>query len=84
MDMRIPPVKLKILLESNPLKSRILVRGLAVLSGVLAVLAGSAVSGASPPGCPGSGCEGAALQRTIYIVPTTYNITVQTHKHMSM
>ena len=25
MDMRIPPLKLKILLESNPLKSRILV-----------------------------------------------------------
>ena len=31
MDMRIPPLKLKILLESNPLKSRILVERLAVL-----------------------------------------------------
>ena len=30
MDMRIPPLKLKILPESNPLKSRILVRRLAV------------------------------------------------------
>ena len=30
MDMRIPPLKIKILLESNPLKSRILVRRLAV------------------------------------------------------
>ena len=30
MDMRIPPLKLKILLESNPLKSRILVRRFAV------------------------------------------------------
>ena len=29
MDMRIPPLKIKILLESNPLKSRILVRRLA-------------------------------------------------------
>ena len=32
MDMRIPPLKIKILLESNLLKSRILVRRLAVLS----------------------------------------------------
>ena len=31
MDMIIPPLKLKIMLESNPLKSRILVRRLAVL-----------------------------------------------------
>ena len=30
MDMRIPLLELKILLESNPLKSRILVRRLAV------------------------------------------------------
>ena len=30
MDMRIPPLKLKILLESNPLKFRIVVRRLAV------------------------------------------------------
>ena len=30
MDMRIPPLRIKILLESNPLKSRILVRRLAV------------------------------------------------------
>ena len=30
MDMRIPPLKIKILLESNPLKSRILVQRLAV------------------------------------------------------
>ena len=30
MDIRIPPLKIKILLESNPLKSRILVRRLAV------------------------------------------------------
>ena len=30
MDMRIPPFEIKILLESNPLKSRILVRVLAV------------------------------------------------------
>ena len=30
MDMRIPPLKIKIMLESNPLKSRILVRRLAV------------------------------------------------------
>ena len=30
MDMRIPPLKIKILLGSNPLKSRILVRRLAV------------------------------------------------------
>ena len=32
MDMRIPPLKLKILLESSPLRSRILVRRLAVPS----------------------------------------------------
>ena len=32
MDMGIPPHNIKILLESNPLKSRILVRGLAVAS----------------------------------------------------
>ena len=32
MDMRIPPLKLKILLVSNPLKSRILVQRLAVTS----------------------------------------------------
>ena len=32
MDMRIPPLKIKILLESNPLKPRILVRRLAVHS----------------------------------------------------
>ena len=31
MDMRIPPLKRKILLESNPMKSRILVRTLAVV-----------------------------------------------------
>ena len=31
MDMRIPPLKIKIMLESNPLKSRILVQRLAVL-----------------------------------------------------
>ena len=30
MDMRIPPLNIKILLESNPLESRILVRRLAV------------------------------------------------------
>ena len=30
MDMRIPPLKIKILLESNPLKSRILVQRSAV------------------------------------------------------
>ena len=30
MDMRIPPLKIEILLESNPLKSRILVRRLAI------------------------------------------------------
>ena len=30
MDMKIPPLKFEILLESNPLKSRILVRRLAV------------------------------------------------------
>ena len=30
MDMRIPPLKLKIMLESNPLKSRILIQRLAV------------------------------------------------------
>ena len=29
-DMRIPPLKIKIMLESNPLKSRILVRRLAI------------------------------------------------------
>ena len=34
MDVRIPPRKLKIMLESNPLKSRILVRRLAVDSAV--------------------------------------------------
>ena len=32
MDMRIPPLKIKFLLESDPLKSRILVRRLAVLA----------------------------------------------------
>ena len=32
LDMTIPPLKIKILLESNPLKSRIFVRRLAVLS----------------------------------------------------
>ena len=32
MDMRIPPLTLKILLESDPLTSRILVRRLAVAS----------------------------------------------------
>ena len=31
MDVRIPTLKIKILLESNPLKSRILVQRLAVL-----------------------------------------------------
>ena len=31
MDIRIPPLKTKIMLESNPLKSRILVRRLAVV-----------------------------------------------------
>ena len=31
MDMRIPPLSIKIMLESDPLKSRILVRRLAVL-----------------------------------------------------
>ena len=30
MDMRIPPLNIEIMLESNPLKSRILVRRLAV------------------------------------------------------
>ena len=30
MDVRIPPLKVKTLLESNPVKSRILVGGLAV------------------------------------------------------
>ena len=30
MDLRIPPLEIKIMLESNPLKSRILVRRLAV------------------------------------------------------
>ena len=30
MDMRVPPLKIKIMLESNPLNSRILVRRLAV------------------------------------------------------
>ena len=32
MDMRIPPLKIKILSESNPLQSRVLVRRLAVPS----------------------------------------------------
>ena len=31
MDMRIPPLKIKILLESDPLKSRILARRLAAV-----------------------------------------------------
>ena len=31
MDMRISPLELKIMLEQNPLKSRVLVRRLAVL-----------------------------------------------------
>ena len=35
MDMRIPPLNIKILPESNPLKSRIFVRRLAVLSSIL-------------------------------------------------
>ena len=35
MDMRIPPLTLKILPESNPLKSRILVRRLAMISSFL-------------------------------------------------
>ena len=30
MDMRIPPLRIKIMLESNPLKSIVLVRRLAV------------------------------------------------------
>ena len=30
MGLGIPPLKLKMMLESNPMKSRILVRGLAV------------------------------------------------------
>ena len=33
MDMKIPPLRFKIMLESNPLKSRILVGGLGVLRG---------------------------------------------------
>ena len=33
MDMRMPPLKIKILLESNPLKSRIVARRLAVGQG---------------------------------------------------
>ena len=39
MDLRIPPLKLKIMLESNPLKSRILVLKMAVyLAGVTEML----------------------------------------------
>ena len=33
MDIRIPPLEIKMMLESSPLKSRILVRRLAVSSG---------------------------------------------------
>ena len=41
MDMEIPPLKIKILPESNPLNSRIVVRGLAVwdICGVSVLLA---------------------------------------------
>ena len=38
MDMRIPPLDIKIMLESNPLKSIMLVRRLAVLSILLTVI----------------------------------------------
>ena len=43
MDMRIPPLNIKILLELNPLKSGILVRRLAVA--VLSVSRGGAATG---------------------------------------
>ena len=46
MDMRMPPLKTKIMLESNPLKSRIFVRRLAGM-GCLQSLPGAF---AEPPG----------------------------------
>ena len=39
MDMRIPPLDIEMLLESNPLKSRILVRRLAVAGAFVGVRA---------------------------------------------
>ena len=48
MDMRIPPLKIKILLESNPPKSRILVRRLAVWKQAAVCLAPSCRR--DPPG----------------------------------
>ena len=38
MDMRIPPLNMKIMLESNPVKSRIFVRRLAVRHGIVSLL----------------------------------------------
>ena len=52
MDMRIPPLKTKIMLESNPLKSRILVRRLAVLQRCVVCLSTVSRSSASD----GSSC----------------------------
>ena len=44
MGLRIPPLKINIMLESNPLKSTMLVRGLAVAALAVAVLVAAVVS----------------------------------------
>ena len=48
MDMRIPPLKVEIMLESNPPKSRILVRRLAVPESVAIKIAVATVAAPYP------------------------------------
>ena len=67
MDMRIPPLRIKIMLESNPLKSTMLVgrlgvseRGEVLLRGVTCPVHGSALNGIALVGgavltCPAHG-----------------------------
>ena len=58
MDMRIPPLKLNIMLESNPLKSTMLVGRLAVAGAFCDVLVGS--QGTTTP-CGVEVCHGVTL-----------------------
>ena len=60
MDMRIPPLKFKIMLESSPLKSRVLVRGLAVLA------AGSVIP-PPPSAAAGAGAPSAKRRRPVQL-----------------
>ena len=76
MDMRIPPLIIKIMLESNPLKSVMLVRRLAVLTFACLLRAASLpVMGSSP----GQVIRSTAVVTTTTTTTTTNDAPSKTH-----